>query len=172
LTALHAQLRKKGDGAYRFLSVMTMHTDAPFDSETEEIVKQLLRDRADALLAGRALQVLTTAWGRFTEFRGEILDAIAGTEWDLDGDYKLAGVICAGFYLANIRDKEILNAVLGRLGDSNELTGTRQAARDALLRAMGKDSKEIVRTSIAIDKRYVPQRDPVAAWAAEQLATS
>jgi hypothetical protein len=170
LDALHAGLRRKGDIAYKLLSSMNLHTNEPFDPETKSITVSLLNAHDDPMLAGRALRVLTVSWGYFPEFRHEITKAVTGADWDASEDYKLAGLVSAGFYLAHTIDKDMLTAVVDRLRDSTELTGTRQAARDALLRAMGKTSKEIVEMSVPIDSRYSAEADPPVMWALEKLA--
>lgn len=169
--ALHAVLRTKGDNAYSVLSALESYSDAPPDDETKAITADLTRERADPMLAGRALRVLTIAWGRYAEYRSEILKAVSGLDWDEGGDYKLAATFCAGALLSTSNDKELLAAVLDRLVDSTELPGTRQAARDAILRAMGKDSRQIVQMSVALNSNYVPSNDEPVIWARGQIAT-
>lgn len=169
LDELNTVLRKKGDAAYRLLGAIDSYSDAPFNAETKSITAELLRERDDPMLAGRALHVLVGAWGLHAEYRSEILSAIKGLDWDDTSDYKLAAVFCAGFFLSKTMDKEILEAVLERLQDSTELGGTREAARDAILRAMGKDSKELVRMSVRLDSSYIANEDEPVVWARRQL---
>jgi hypothetical protein len=169
---LHAALKKKGDVAYEVLSAMESYTDAPVDSDTKSITAHLLDEYDDPLLAGRALRVLVIAWELYEEYRDEILRAIRGVDWDESGDYRLSGVLCAGFLLAKTIDEEILAAVLDRLLDSAELSGTREAARDAISRAMGKTSKEIVEKSVRLDRTYLPSQDEAVVWARQRLPKS
>jgi len=169
---LHAALKRKGDAAFEVLSAMESYSDAPADSDTKSITAHLLQEHDDPLLAGRALRVLAIAWGLHEEYRDEVLRAIRGVEWDESGDYRLSGVLCAGFLLAKTLDNEILAAVLDRLLDSTELSGTREAARDAILRAMGNTSKEIVEKSVRLDRTYLPSQDEAVVWARQQLQKS
>ena len=164
LKEIHAILESKADDAYKLLSAMSLATCAPFDEKTRTLTASLLQCHADPILAGRALKVLIVAWGGYANYRSELINGIFGENWD-NGHYRLAAIQSSGAYLRRILDKEILSAILKCLLDPDELEGTREASRDAILKAMGKNMREIVNDSIKIDLAYNADDDEPVIWA-------
>ena len=144
---LQTELKRGGDRAYKLLSAMYLTVKSPYDEATKAIVEMLLDEKTDPMLAGLALKLLIS-WGLHKEHKSNILEALSGATWDNDCYFKLEGVHSAGHYLREELDAQVLSAVLKCLLDANELTGTRLAARDALLCAMGCNPKEIVENII------------------------
>ena len=165
---LQAELKRKGDRAYKLLNAMYLRVKSPYDKATKTIIETLLAEKADPMLAGLALKLLIS-WGLYKEYKCNILEALNGTTWDKDCYFKLEGVHSAGLYLREALDVEVLSAVLKRLLDNNELSGTRLAARDALLCAMGCNPKEVVENSIDLHYDYKPDQDFVVKWAQDKL---
>jgi hypothetical protein len=132
----------------------------------EEInaIAPFLDYRIDTMIPGLALTVLVGRWGLGRNYSDRILEFLDGPKWDLEGSAKLAAATVAGQLLESCTDPALLRKMLKIVEDSDELSGTREAAYFGLARAKGIGVTEQVRLGMRLPSTSL-DADEVVEWA-------
>lgn len=113
------------------------------NKQYKKIVESFLFYPSSPMIPAIALKTLCTYWGFEDEYLPVMKNFIQGVEWDTDNDVKLVAISCAGQYLKNQNDKELIQSLLSIYQNENEDEFNREGAFVALALATGHDWDEI-----------------------------
>lgn len=109
------------------------------------LLERFLEDPDDPMLARIALLGLARYWNEADAYLDHVTQAVDGQEWDYLGDVQLTAISIAGDYLSDHDSPELLRTLIDRAEAAPRGTAERNAALDALARAIGLTWPEIAR---------------------------
>jgi hypothetical protein len=113
-------------------------------TEHKQLLEGFLDYPSDPMISSIALAALCNYWGYANEYLDQIKMFIKGAEWDPDNDVRLIAISCAGQYLKEASDKELLQQLLALYENAEEDELCREAAYEAIALAMGQTWDEIL----------------------------
>ncbi len=150
---------------YRVLYLVGKGLDKSF----APLVEPYLTSHEEPHLARLALQILCQYWGLPADYLPLVREFLEGVAWDEDGHIRLMAISVAGAYLRANRDLDLLAQVLRILeGNDPDEDLEREAAFEALARAIGLEWKQILPVAGSLDQMV--GRETVHARARARLA--
>ncbi|HUD01899.1 MAG TPA: hypothetical protein VMR37_06195 [Rhabdochlamydiaceae bacterium] len=113
-------------------------------TQYKKLVEKFLYYPTSPIISSIALKTLCNYWGSAHEYLDKIKSFIKGVEWDPDNDVRLIALSCAGQYLKESQDKELLQLLLSTYENEEEDELCREAAYEAIALAMGQTWNEIL----------------------------
>ncbi len=80
-------------------------------TEHVDLVKSYLEYKNDPMISKLSLQILCKYWGQTSHYKNYIIKFIRGVDWDIDEDVKIMAIGCAGNYLKDNVDIELLQEI-------------------------------------------------------------
>ena len=113
------------------------------DPSCEDLVAGYLDCPEDPMLARLALQILSSYWGKTSQYMDYVRRFLRGVDWDTDGDVRQIAISIAGEFLRKTWDEELFRDLLDIATNETNFPEMRRFAIEALARAMGDDWNEI-----------------------------
>lgn len=116
-------------------------------TDHRDLVESFLDSPDDPDLARIALTTLVTYWDLGSEYRAELREFIRGIEWDHGDDVRLVALSAAGELVRKTGDGELVSDLLEVAEGVDEDVLIRDAAFDAIARAVGTGYNDLRRRS-------------------------
>jgi len=139
-----------------------------------ELIASFLNYQGESFVAASAIGVLFEDFGLTSEYLDVVKKAIKGSDWDDFCDFQSKGITCAGRYLNDKFDRDLLKLLVERFEDIDEHSFIRAEVLESIALAMGRsylDTPPLGATTLSIEENRMDLLDPtIMEWAYKKLA--
>lgn len=136
---LEWKVRSRSPGLYRNLLALGRTGDKKY----KQFAIDLLYETEDDSIARLCIQILCRYFGLYKESRDILLEFIEGVDWDEAEFARHMAISCAGTYLREYQDLDLLSALYRIFQDETEDQHTREIAYSGLGEACGLSGDEL-----------------------------
>ena len=112
-------------------------------TQYKNMIEKFLHYPSNSLISAIALRTLCTYWGFEEEYLEPMKQFIQGVDWDTDRDLQMYAIGCAGQYLKDVKDKDLLKLILDVYQNENEDQFSRETAYEAIAFATGQTWEDL-----------------------------
>jgi len=139
-----------------------------------ELIEDFLDYQQDSFVAAAALEVLFEDFNLREEYLDVVKKAIKGADWDDFCYFQSKAIRCAGRYLNDKYDRELLQLLVERFEEIDEEPFIRALSLESIALAMGRsylDTPPIGATELSLEENRMDLIDPtIMEWAYKKLA--